>query len=269
MHGAGNLPAQGQAYAMSSTLGLHTTNAARPVDDVPLRLIPGRRAITIRANKKSRLVFLTEPTGLAAEQYTMLRRRLSTLHPLGGTMLITSPGPGEGKTLTSVNLAWWLAEAGHHICLVDLDFRAPGISPTLGYAFEEDGVEDVLTGNRTISQSVRQINGSSLYVLGIRKRRASPGALLSPASLTALLTDLRATFQWVILDIAPVIPMADVAEVLPYVDGALMVIRSGKTDKSMVAPSLAILGSKLWGVVVNDSPINGSSYYGYYGNRKD
>jgi capsular exopolysaccharide synthesis family protein len=269
MHGAGNLPAQGQAYFMSSTLGLHTTNTARPVDDVPLRLIPGRRVITIRSNKKSRLVFLTEPTGLAAEQYKMLRRRLCTLHPHGGAMLITSPGPGEGKTLTSVNLAWCLADAGHHTCLVDLDFRAPGISPTVGYAFEEDGVEDVLTGKRTISQSVRQIGGRSLYVLGIKNRLASPGEFLSSASLTPLLADLRATFQWVLLDIAPVIPMADVAEVLPYVDGALMVIRSGKTDKSMVTPSLAILGSKLWGVVMNDSPINGSSYYGYYRNRKD
>jgi Mrp family chromosome partitioning ATPase len=73
----------------------------------------------------------------------------------------------------------------------------------------------------------------------------------------------------VILDFAPIIPMSDVAEVVPQADGALMVIRSGKTDKSMIAPSLEILGSKLWGVIVNDSPINGSSYYGSYGNRRN
>ena len=63
--------------------------------------------------------------------------------------------------------------------------------------------------------------------------------------------------------------MADVPEVVANVDGALMVIRSGKTDKSMITPGVEVLGSKLWGVVVNDSPINGSSYYGYYGNRKE
>jgi Mrp family chromosome partitioning ATPase len=63
--------------------------------------------------------------------------------------------------------------------------------------------------------------------------------------------------------------MADVGEVLPHVDGALMVVRTGKTDKSMIAPSLETLGSKIWGVVVNDSPINGSAYYAYYGNRRD
>jgi capsular exopolysaccharide synthesis family protein len=271
LHGTGYIPAQGQAHFMSSTLGLHTTNAARLVDGAPpLRLAAGRRVITVRPGKKSRLVFLTEPDGLAVEQYKMLRRRLCTLHPTGGAMLITSPSPGEGKTLTSVNLAWCLAEAGHRTCLVDLDFRAPGVAPTLGYSFDEDGVEDVLAGKRTISQSIRQLGERSLYVLGVRKRLVSPGELLSPASLAPLLTDLRAMFQWIILDFAPIIPMADVAEVIPFVDGALMVLRSGKTDRSVVEPSLEILGPKLLGVVVNDSPINGSSYYGYYGNnRKD
>jgi Mrp family chromosome partitioning ATPase len=68
-------------------------------------------------------------------------------------------------------------------------------------------------------------------------------------------------FQWVILDFAPVIPMVDVAEVIPHVDGAIMVVRTGKTDKSMIAPALEILGTKLWGVIANDSPISGSSYY--------
>jgi Mrp family chromosome partitioning ATPase len=76
-------------------------------------------------------------------------------------------------------------------------------------------------------------------------------------------------FQWVILDFAPMIPMADVGEVLPHVDGAMMVVRSGKTDKSLIAPSLEILGTKIWGVVLNDSVIKGSTYYGYYGIRKD
>jgi capsular exopolysaccharide synthesis family protein len=184
-------------------------------------------------------------------------------------MLITSPSPGEGKTLTSINLAWCLAEAGHHTCLVDFDFRAPGVSQALGCAIEENGIEDVLTGKRTISQSIRQLEGHSLYILGVGKRLVSPGKLLSSSSVTQLLTELRAKFQWVILDFAPVIPMADVGEVLPHVDSALMIIRSGKTAKSMIAPSLEILGSKVCGVVVNDAFINGSAYYGSYGKNRD
>lgn len=253
---------------MSSTLGLHATNAARLVDDLPLRPDSGSRAFTVQPDKKSRLVFLTEPAGLAVERYKMLRRRLCTLHPHGGVMLITSPNPGEGKTLTSINLSWCLAESGQHTCLVDLDFRAPGIGAALGYEFEEGCVEDVLTGKRSITQSLRQIGNRSLHVLGVGERLTSPGQLLESTSLNPLINNLRKMFQWVILDFAPIIPMSDVTEALPYVDGALMVVRSGKTDKLMIAPSLEMLGSKLWGVVLNDFMINGSAYYGYYGKRK-
>jgi capsular exopolysaccharide synthesis family protein len=212
---------------------------------------------------------LTDPTGLAVEQYKILRRRLINLHPNGGAVLVTSPSPGEGKTLTSINLAWCLSEAGHRTCLVDLDFRAPGVAPALGYPIEEDGIEDVLTGRRTIFQSIRQLEDCSLYILGVRRRMITPGDLLSSSSLTPLLADLRTMFQWIILDFAPIIPMADVPEVVANVDGALMVIRSGKTDKSMITPGVEALGSKLWGVVLNDSQISGSSYYGNYGNRRD
>jgi capsular exopolysaccharide synthesis family protein len=269
MHSTGNFLDESKAYPMSLLLGLETSNVVRLVDNASVRVTSSRQPVRLRQSKKSRLVFLTDPTGLAVEQYKILRRRLINLHPNGGAVLVTSPSPGEGKTLTSINLAWSLAAAGHRTCLVDLDFRAPGVAPTLGYSVEEDGIEDVLTGRRTITQSIRQLEDCSLYVLGVRKRLITPGELLSSSSLTPLLADLRAMFQWIILDFAPIIPMADVPEVVANVDGALMVIRSGKTDKSMVIPGVEILGSKLWGVVLNDSPISGSSYYGNYGNRRD
>jgi capsular exopolysaccharide synthesis family protein len=254
---------------MNSILGLHATNAVRLVNTISPRSLPVRHIPTPQPVTKSRLVFVTEPTGLAVEQYKILHRRLSNQHLEGGVVLVTSPGPGEGKTLTSINLAWCMAEAGHHTCLVDLDFRAPGVTLTLGYATEEDGLEEVLTGKRTVHQSIRQVGDRSLYVLGIRKRLASPGGLLSSASIVPLLTELRTMFKWIILDFAPMIPMADVGEVLPHVDGAMMVVRSGKTDKSLIAPSLEILGAKIWGVVLNDSVVNGGAYYGSYGIKKD
>jgi receptor protein-tyrosine kinase len=72
-------------------------------------------------------------------------------------------------------------------------------------------------------------------------------------------------FDWVIIDMPPAIPMSDVAEVLPLVDGALMIVRSGKTKKSLINPTLEVLGQHLWGVVLNDSRITGSAYYGDYG----
>ncbi len=234
----------------------------------PLPANPTTRVIRIQPQPTSRLAFLTEPTGLAVEQYKLLRGRLNALQPRGGVMLVTSPGPGEGKTLTSINLAWSLAEGNFRTCLVDLDFRAPGTARTLGYNPENGGVEEVLTGKRTIAQTICQVGDRPLHLLPIRDRVETPSTLFSPSVLGPLLNSLRGMYRWVILDLAPAVPMSDVAEVVPQVDGALMVVRAGKTQKAMVHAPLEILGSKLWGVVLNDSPILGSAYYGAYGSAK-
>jgi protein-tyrosine kinase len=199
------------------------------------------------------------------ERYKLLRRRLCALSPQGGLLMVTSPRSGDGKTLTSINLAWCLAEGGHKTCLVDLDFRAPGLGFELGYEMPSDGVAEVLDGTATISQIICQIGSMPLYVLGIKEALQSPAKQLTSDVLRPLLKKLRDAFTWVILDMAPAVPMSDVAEVLPLVDGALMVVRTGKTTKSLVGPTLEILTAKLWGVVINDAEISGSAYYGYYG----
>lgn len=249
---------------MSMILGLHATSSVRPKEGSIPRLASVKR-VTLDPDRNSRLVFLTEPAGLAVERYKILRRRLCTLHPRGGVVLVTSPNPGEGKTLTSVNLAWSLGEAGQSTCLVDLDFRAPSFSRTLGYSFEDGGVEEVLDGRTGTYDVIRQLGDRPLYVLGIKKRIASPGHLLASQSLAAMVGDLRDMFTWIILDFAPVIPMSDVLEVIPHIDGAIMAVRVGQTEKSIIEPAIEILESKLWGVVANDCPIEGSAYYGSYG----
>lgn len=243
------------------TPGTAATSTAVPVG-------PSMRVIRTLPEPTSRLAFLTEPTGLAVEQYKLLRGRLNALQPRGGVMLVTSCGPGEGKTLTSINLAWSLAEGNFRTCLVDLDFRAPGTARTLEYTPEHGGVEDVLTGKRTIAQTLCQIGDRPLHLLPIRQRVESPSELFSPSVLGPLLSSLRGMYRWVILDLAPAVPMSDVAEVVPQVDGALMVVRAGKTQKALVNGPLEILGTKLWGVVLNDAPILGSAYYGGYGSAK-
>jgi capsular exopolysaccharide synthesis family protein len=211
---------------------------------------------------------LTDPEGLAVERYRLLRRHLNTLHPDGGVVLITSPSPGEGKTLTSVNLAWSFAEAGNSTCLVDLDFRAPGISRVLRYSFEEGGVQEVLEGKAEIDELVHQLGEHPLYVLGIKKRLASPGYLFYSQSMQRMISKLRSMFKWVLLDFAPVIPMADISEMTENINGAILVVRTHKTEKDMLNPAIEAIGSKLWGVVANDCPISGSAYYGSYGNGK-
>jgi len=224
--------------------------------------------IDLESDRVSRVVFLTDPGGLAAEQYKILRRRLCGLKSDGGIVLLTSPAPSDGKTLTSVNLAFSLAELGHSTCLVDLDFRAPGILDTLRYRSEAPDVLDILQGRARISEAIRRVQGRPLCLLGIQAGDPTSSFQFDRERLASFLLRLRAAFAWVILDLAPAIPFSDVSEVLPNVDGALMVVRAGKTKKSLVGPSLEVLASKLWGVVLNDAVVSGDSSYGYYRDKQ-
>ena len=251
---------------MNAILGLHAMSAVRSTT-YPQKLAPERR-LPFTPDDTSRLVFLTEPEGLAVERYRLLRRRLCTIHPDGGVVLITSPSPGEGKTLTSINLAWSFAEAGNSTCLVDMDFRSPGVSRTLHYYFEDGGVQEVLEGKAEIHELTHRLGEHPLQVLGIKTRLSSPGYLFYTQEMALMVTKLRSMFKWVVLDFAPVIPMADISEILPHINGAILVVRTGKTEKDMLAPAIETIGPKLWGVMANDCPISGSAYYGHYGKHK-
>jgi capsular exopolysaccharide synthesis family protein len=206
-----------------------------------------------------------DPAGLAVEQFKMLRGRLNARQPGGGILVVTSPAPGDGKTLVSINLAWSLAQGGFRTCLVDLDFRAPGVTRTLDLSTDNGGAEEVLTGKKSLTQTLFQIGDRPFHVLGVRQRVEEPSHLYAPALLTPFLSVLKASYRWVILDLAPAVPMSDVSDILPQADGALMVVRSGKSQKAFLPPLLEILGRKLWGVVLNDTPVLGSAYYGSYG----
>jgi capsular exopolysaccharide synthesis family protein len=231
---------------------------------VPTVIAP-LRILQLEAHANTRLPFLMDPAGLAVEQFKLLRGRLNARAPGGGILVVTSPAPRDGKTLISINLAWSLAQGGFRTCLVDLDFRAPGVTRTLDLATDDGGTEEVLIGKKTLAQTLFQVGDRPFHVLGIRERVEEPSHLYAPTHLTPLLSALRASYRWVILDLAPAVPMSDVSDILPQADGALMVVRSGKTQKAFLPPLREILGKKLWGVVLNDTPVLGGAYYGSYG----
>lgn len=250
---------------MSAQSELHAIDKSQLMQGTVSALASISSRIELEEDDRSRLVFDSDPCGLAVERYKLLRRRLCATNPDGGLILITSPAPGDGKTLTAINLAYCLAEAGHPTCIVDLDFRSPGVLPQLGHELHGDDLVDVLNGTTTISDAMRQIGKRSLYLLAIKDGTQSPSTFLDTAVLRPFLFKLRGAFTWVILDLPPAIPFSDVSEVLPEVDGALMVVRSGRTKRSLVPPTVEILGNKLWGVVLNDAEVSGGAYYGYYG----
>lgn len=243
----------------------HTYEAPSLQEEERARARIDTRSRDIKLNPDSRLVFVTDPDGLAVERYKLLRRRLWARSPSGGMILVTSPSPGDGKTLNSINLAWCLADGGKKTCLVDLDFRAPSVATTLGLPFTGGGVTELLAGHQSSADLMCQVGDLPLYVLGLKEGLSSSSRQLASPLFLPWLKELRNSFEWVIFDMPPAIPISDVAEVLPHVDGALMVTRKGQTVKSLIAPALEILGPKLWGAVLNDCVQQGDAYYGNYG----
>jgi capsular exopolysaccharide synthesis family protein len=204
----------------------------------------------------SLLVAGLAPKSLAAEQYRQLRTRLA--HAEGAnnlrTVLVTSPQKGEGKSVTSANLALTIAqELQRRVVIVEADLRKPAMQQLFGLP-AGPGLTEYLSGAAELNDVMRFIPDHNLTVIHAGSTAANPAELLGSTAMRRLLDTLRTRFDRVILDTPPVLPLADVAVLAPLVDGMLMVVRAGVTPKPAIENALrAFDSSRLLGIVLNDS----------------
>lgn len=190
------------------------------------------------------------------EGYRVLR---TALHPprrtgQGQVVLVTSTLAGEGKSLTSVNLALTLASTEERVLLIDADLRRPALHGLLK-ARRSPGLSDVLTGAAGLAQAVLKAPGSRLYLLSCGAPWAgNPADLLATGTFRQLLLDLRQRFDRIVVDTPPAGAIADALILAPQADGVLVVARSGKVARSAVAHLLERLANaraRVLGVVLN------------------
>jgi capsular exopolysaccharide synthesis family protein len=209
---------------------------------------------SVRLN--SLLVAGLAPKSLAAEQYRQLRTRLA--HAEGAnnlrTVLVTSPQKGEGKSVTSANLALTMAqELQRRVVIVEADLRKPSMQHLFGLP-AGPGLTEYLAGAAELKDVMRFLPDHNLTVIHAGSTAANPAELLGSTAMRRLLDTLRTRFDRVILDTPPVLPLADVAVLAPLVDGMLMVVRAGVTPKPAIENALrAFDSSRLLGIVLNDS----------------
>jgi len=226
----------------------------------------GYRRLRLLTNKEVRLVFQTAPNGLAAEQFRLVRRALSKEFESGAVLLITSPAVGDGKTLTSVNLASCLAESGQPTLLIEADIRRPTIRHILNGGVEPPGVEDVLACNVEPRRAVHGIEELNLYAAMVTRIPDDPAQLIGGPGVKHLLAWARENFLWVVLDAPPALPAADVSELLPFADAAVLVIRAQSTPRELVKQAVEILGKHLRGVIFNEVTVDSNPHYRYLNN---
>lgn len=216
----------------------------------------------------------TAPKSSFAEAIKTLRTNLTFMAPDSppSSLLITSPGPQEGKTLTSTNLAIAMAQAGHETLLVDTDLRRPRIHKAVGVD-KEPGLSSAVTGSTQLDDILQQSMTDGLSILTSGEVPPNPSELLQSESFEEIHEQLTEKFDRVIYDSPPLAAVSDALILSQLVDGVLLITQFGSTRRETLRRGLEQLygiGAPLLGAVINDlapeRPGYGYdySYYRYY-----
>ena len=225
---------------------------------------------TVTATLDGRLVAALAQQGPAAERYRMLRTRIKRAENGRSVraILITSPAKGDGKSLTAANLALTMAQEAHQrVLLLDADFRRPSVAQLFGLP-EGPGLSEVLIGATDLDAALVRLEEQHLTVLPAGAPAAQPAELLGSTAMRRILETLRGQFDRIVIDMPPVGPLADVHVLAPVVDGVLMVVRAGMTQKPAIERALSGLDmGKVLGLVLNAAEDTKDGYgeggYGY------
>lgn len=204
----------------------------------------------------------------ASPAYRMLRTRLLQRCRANNwsSIAITSPGPGEGKSLTALNLALTIArERNNEVFLMDLDMRNPSMCKYLGITPQVE-VVDYFQGKANAADLFFSVGIECLNLAGSSSTAANASELLSTTRLSDLLTYIKSVSAnpLVLLDLPPVVNTDDALVVAPSVDAVLLIVGEGRTNREELQRAFGLLSEyTVAGIVLNRALESmGSDYYG-------
>ena len=213
------------------------------------------------------IILRDEPLSAAAESVRRLRTNLKFTdlgdHPR--SIVITSAIPGEGKSTTALNLAVAMADAGSKVILVDADLRRPSVATSMGMEGRV-GLTTVLIGRAELGDVVQQWQNSTLDLLPSGRIPPNPSELLGSTAMERLLADLTATYDVVLLDTPPLLPVTDAAVLSSLVGGSLLVVGADRVHRPQLQQaieSLETAGAHIHGLVVNKIARQETAAYAY------
>ncbi|MGG7619573.1 CpsD/CapB family tyrosine-protein kinase [Bacillus coreaensis] len=223
-------------------------------------------------NSKRKLIVKNDPRSPVSEQYRTIRTNIqfSTVDSDIQTLMITSSGPGEGKSTTTANLATVFAQQGKRVLLVDADMR----KPTVHYTFSLTntfGLTTVLTKQMDLLDAATELDTSNLFVLPSGPIPPNPSELMGSRAMDEFLELAKREFDLVIFDTPPVLAVTDAQILANRCDGTILVVSSGTTEKENAVKAKELLTaaqSKILGVVLNNKKQDMNQQYYYYGTEK-
>ena len=223
----------------------------------------------------------TAPKSSFAEGIKTLRTNLTFMSPdePPKSLLVTSPGPGEGKTLASTNIAIAMAQSGLKTLLVDTDLRKPRVHKALGVT-KTPGITTAITEDEPVFDVTQSTQVENLDILTAGDVPPNPSELLHSEKFEEIVGDLKEGYDRVIFDSPPLAAVSDALILSQIADGTLLILEFGKTRKETFQRSIEQLhgiGAPLLGTVINaiSSEATGYGYdysyyrYSYYGEEKD
>jgi capsular exopolysaccharide synthesis family protein len=228
--------------------------------------------------RERRTMFGPSLSFAAAEAYKLLRTNLTFSFSGSEECRIigmTSSFRGEGKSLTSMNLAYTIAEAEKRVLLIEGDMRLPTVAKRMGLR-AKPGLSNLLVGLESISSAIQEYHvdlGDKILTLDVMVSGdipPNPSELLGSARMKSLLKKLRERYDYVILDLPPVTAVTDALIASRIVDGMVVVVRSNHAVRGALAETmrqLSLAEARVLGFVFNDAGDANSKYYykkGYY-----
>ncbi len=214
---------------------------------------------------------LSQPDSPLAEAFRVLRTAIILSSPAqpGKVMLVTSPLGSDGKTTITYNLGIALAQQGSRVLLIDGDLRHADLHHHFGMS-NQSGLSELLQERAASAQSrlVRHGAVDNLSFLPAGERPELPSELFSGLTMDHLLADLRARFDWILIDSPPVLPVADAAVLSTKVDAILPVVRAGVTSRADLQSMNQLLertGAPIVGYVLNGVLQESSAHLHSYG----
>ena len=224
---------------------------------------------TIQDLTQRSLITHINPKSPISEQYRTIRTNIqfASIDKEIKTLMVTSSGPGEGKSTTVANLAVVLAQQGKKVLLIDGDLR----KPTVHYTFKVSniyGVTNVLTRQTSLQDAVVTTTIPDVYVLPSGPVPPNPSELIDSKSMDQLIEEASTIYDYVLFDTPPIMAVTDGQLLAHRVDGVILVISSGKTEIEAAVKSKELLehaNAKILGTVLNAKEVKNDNYYYYYG----
>ncbi len=227
------------------------------------------------ARVEPHLVAISQPRSAYCEQFRALRTRILQAGERLQTraLVVTSTNVAEGKTLTALNLGWLLAQTeGVRALVIDSDLRRPCATDYFGIEANE-GLSEVLGGQLRLEDAIVRLDPAGMYLLPGGKPRDDVAEMLSGPTYERVLKEARRMFDYIIIDAPPLGIFTDANVLMSRADGALLVVRAGKTRYAALDKLLdQIPREKVLGVVLNradEQPEANSYYYQYRYSKRE